>query len=62
MQDMEIEIYQNAVKVKARYKIEQILKMSGEKKVWRGNVRWMLNKENEALKIISLDYQHQKSA
>jgi len=60
-QDMKIEIYQNAVEVKARYEIEQILKMGGEKKVWRGNVRWVLDKENGVLKIISLDYQHQKS-
>jgi hypothetical protein len=35
--------------------------MGGEKKVWRGNVHWVLGKENGALKIISLDYQHQKS-
>ncbi len=61
MQDMKIEIYQNAVEVKARYEIEQISKMGGEKKAWRGNVRWVLGKENGVLKIISLDYQHQKS-
>jgi hypothetical protein len=61
IQDIKIEIYQNAVEVKARYVIEQILKMGGEKKVWRGNVHWVLGKENGALKIISLDYQHQKS-
>jgi hypothetical protein len=31
--------------------------MGGEKKVWRGQVRWVLNKENGVLKIVSLDYQ-----
>ena len=60
-QDMKIEIYQNVVEVKARYEINQILKKGGEKKTWRGFVRWSLSKENGALKILSLDYQHQKT-
>jgi hypothetical protein len=59
IQDMKIEIYQNAVEVKARYVIEQVLRTGGGKKVWRGNVYWVLGKENGALKILSLDYQHQ---
>lgn len=61
LRDMKIEIYQNAIEVIAGYEIEQILKMGGEKKIWRGNARWVLNKENGVLKIVSLDYQHQKS-
>jgi curved DNA-binding protein CbpA len=59
LQDMKIEIYQNAIDVKARYEIEQILKVGAEEKVWRGRVRWVLIKENGALKIFTLDYQHQ---
>jgi curved DNA-binding protein CbpA len=59
LQDMKIEIYQNAIDVKAHYEIEQILKVGAEKKVWRGRVRWVLIKENGALKIFTLDYQHQ---
>ena len=59
IQDMKIEIYQNAVEVKARYEIVQILKTGGGERVWRGNIRWVLGKENGALKILSLDYQHQ---
>ena len=59
LQDMKIEIYQNAIDVKARYEIEQILKIGGEKKVWRGQICWVLGKENGALKIFTLDYQHQ---
>ena len=59
IQDMKIEIYQNAVEVKARYVIEQVLRTGGGKKVWRGNVYWVLGKENGALKILSLGYQHQ---
>jgi hypothetical protein len=59
IQDMKIEIYQNALEVKARYEIVQILKTGGGERVWRGNIRWVLGKENGALKILSLDYQHQ---
>jgi hypothetical protein len=60
IQDMKSEIYQNSLEVRARYEIEQILKMGGEKKVWRGNIRWVLGKENGVLRILSIDYQHQK--
>jgi len=61
IEGMRIEIYQNAVEVKARYEVNQILKKREERKVWRGNIRWVLNNEDGALKIISIDYQHQKS-
>lgn len=59
--DIKIEIYQNAAEVKARYELVQLLKKSGEKKIWRGDIRWTLVKEDGALKILSLDYQPQKS-
>ena len=62
IQDMKIEIYQNVVEVRTHYEIEQILKMGGKKKVWRGQIQWILGKENGVLKIISLDYQHQKTS
>ncbi len=58
-QDMKIETFQNAIEARARYEIEQILKIGGEKKVWRGQICWVLGKENGALKIFTLDYQHQ---
>jgi hypothetical protein len=61
LDDLRIEIYQNGVEVKARYELVQLLKKSGEKKIWRGDIRWTLVKEGGALKILSLDYQHQKS-
>ena len=61
MDDIKIEIYQNAAEVKARYELVQLLKKSGEKKIWRGDIRWTLVKEDGALKILSLDYQPQKS-
>jgi len=60
MEDVKIELYQNAVEVKARYEIDQTLKKGG-KKIWQGQIRWALIKESGALKILYLDYQHHKS-
>ena len=61
MEDTRIEIFQNAVQVRARYEIDQIGKKRGKKKVWRGKIRWILVKENGALKIRFLDYRPQES-
>jgi curved DNA-binding protein CbpA len=61
MDNISVEIYQNGVEVKARYELVQMMKKSGDKRVWRGDIRWSLIKEDGALKILSLDYQHQKS-
>jgi hypothetical protein len=61
MEDTKIEIYQNGVEVRARYKLDQLLKKGGERKTWIGNIRWGLVKENGILKISSLDYQNEKS-
>jgi ketosteroid isomerase-like protein len=61
VEGMKIEIYQNAVEVKARFRVDQTLKKRGEEKVWTGTIRWVLVKEDGALKIISLNYQNQKS-
>jgi curved DNA-binding protein CbpA len=61
LEDMKIEIYQNGVEVKARYEVDQILKKGGEKKIWMGHIQWTLIKEGGGIKIISLNYQHQKS-
>jgi hypothetical protein len=60
-EEMKTEIYQNAVEVKARFRVDQKLKVSGEDKVWKGNIRWILVKEEGKLKISSLDYQNEKS-
>jgi hypothetical protein len=57
IEDVSIEIYQNAVEVNARYKVDQTLKKGGEKKLWKGPIRWVLVKEDGVLKILSLDYQ-----
>jgi hypothetical protein len=61
IEDMKIEIYQNAVEVKARYSVNQVLKIGGEKKVWKGSGRWVLIRENGLLKILSIDYKHEKT-
>jgi len=58
VEEMKIEIYQNAVEVRARYSVNQVLKEGGEKKFWKGDVRWILTKEEEKLQILSVDYQH----
>ncbi len=57
MEDTLIEIYQNAAEVKARFRINQTLKKDGEKRLWKGPIRWVLVKEDAVLKIGMLDYQ-----
>jgi hypothetical protein len=61
MEDPKIEIYENAVEVKARYEIEQTVKRSGATKILRGRIRWVLIKEDGILKISSVDYQNEKT-
>jgi len=58
VEDMRVEIYQNAVEVKARYEVDQILTIDGERKIWKGRIQWMLVKEDGVLKIISINYRH----
>ena len=62
IEDQKVEIYENAVEVKARYKIEQLVEITGERRVFRGRIRWVLTKEGGELKILSIDYQHEKNA
>jgi len=57
MEDPLIEIYENAAEVKARFRINQTLKRNGEKRLWKGPIRWVLVKEDAVLKIGMLDYQ-----
>jgi hypothetical protein len=57
---MKTEIYQNRVEVKARFRIDQVLKKQKQEKVWIGNIRWVLGREDGDLKILSLDYQNEK--
>src|SRR4030042_4975887 len=48
LEDRKVEIYENAVEVKARYEIEQT-KRSGHIKVWKGQGRWVLTKEGRVI-------------
>jgi hypothetical protein len=61
LEDMKIEIYQNGAEVKARYTVNQEFKKGGEKKVLKGSGRWVLVREDGALKILSIDYKHDKT-
>jgi hypothetical protein len=61
IEGLKIEVYENGAEAKAQFQIEQVLRAGGEIKVWKGSIRWVLQKENGALRIISLDYQNQKS-
>jgi hypothetical protein len=60
IRNMQVEPNPNGLEVKARYELNQVLKEGREKKVWRGQIRWILIREKEGFKILSLDYQHQK--
>jgi curved DNA-binding protein CbpA len=60
IRNMQVEPNPNGLEVKARYELNQVLKAGGDKKVWRGQIRWVLVREEEGFKILSLDYQHQK--
>ena len=61
MKDLTFEIYQNGVEARANYELDQVLKRRGEKRAWKGDIRWFLVRENGSLKILSLEYQHQET-
>jgi curved DNA-binding protein CbpA len=59
LSDPKIEICQNAINVKAQYELDQ-LSRNGRRNAFRGCVQWVLAREGEGLKIVSLDYQQTK--
>ncbi|MBP1700654.1 MAG: hypothetical protein H6Q41_5842, partial [Deltaproteobacteria bacterium] len=61
IEGMKIEISQYRVDVKGRFRVDQKLKKDGEDKVLKGNIRWVLVKEEGRLKISSIDYKNEKS-
>jgi hypothetical protein len=61
IEGLKIEVYENGAEAMAQFQIDQVLRAGGERKTWKGSIRWVLHKENGALRIISLDYQNQKS-
>jgi hypothetical protein len=50
------------VEVRGRYKVVQIGRKGGKKKVWRGDIHWVLVREDGALRIRFLDFRPQRSA
>ena len=62
IEETKIEIYQNGVEVKGRYKIEQTAKKGGKQNVWWGDIRWVLVRETGVLKISLLDYRPHRSS
>jgi hypothetical protein len=61
IEGLRIEVYENGAEAKAQFQIKQVMRAGGEIKIWKGSIRWVLHKENGALRILSLDYQNQKS-
>lgn len=55
IEDMRIAIYWNGVEAMGHCEVDQILKRGGQRRVWEGQVRWILVRENGALKIRYLD-------
>ncbi len=53
--------YESAALVEGRYQVDQILNKKGKKKVWTGDVRWILVREDGVPKILCLDFKHQKA-
>lgn len=58
---MNTRIQADRVEMEARYRVKQVLKKGGEEKIFKGKVRWVLVKEEGRLKIVTLNYQHEKS-
>jgi hypothetical protein len=56
-----IEPKQDRLEVKAQYELEGIVAKGRKMQNWKGRVRWVLIREDGALKVLSLDYQPQSS-
>jgi hypothetical protein len=54
-----IEPHQDRVEVRARYELDGILVKGRKSLTWKGQIRWVLVREDGALKVLSLDYQPQ---
>ena len=56
-----IEPKQDRMEVKAQYALEGIVSKGRKMQTWKGQIRWVLIKEDGVLKVLSLDYQPQSS-
>ncbi len=59
--NVKVEPHKDGLQVMADYELEGVLKKGKERRVWKGQVRWVLMKEEGGLKVLSLDYQPHKS-
>jgi ketosteroid isomerase-like protein len=55
IEDIRIDVFQNAVVVRGHCEVDQVLKRGRQRRVWEGEVRWILVRENGVLKIRYLD-------
>ncbi|MDP2971438.1 MAG: DnaJ domain-containing protein [Deltaproteobacteria bacterium] len=62
LDDIKVSISGSEAEAMVRYQVIQRLKNRGGEKLWRGNLRWVLVKEDGVLRIITLDYQNDKSS
>ena len=49
------------MEVKAQYALEGIVSKGRKMQTWKGQIRWVLIKEDGVLKVLSIDYQPQSS-
>ena len=56
----EIKPQQNSVEVRGQYQLDGVLMNTRKKVNWKGQIRWVLVREDGDLRIVSLDYQPQK--
>ena len=61
LDDIKVSINGSEAEAMVRYQVIQRLKNRGGEKLWNGNLRWVLVKEEGVLRIITLDYQNNKS-
>jgi ketosteroid isomerase-like protein len=61
LEDMKIKVNQNVAEARGHYTLVQKQKRRWKEKVWKGDIRWVLIRENGALKIRYLDYTPEKS-
>jgi len=50
----------NSTEVRGQYQLDGVLMDSRKKVNWKGQIRWVLVREDGEIKILSLDFQPQK--
>ncbi len=60
MEEVKINMDPHRVEVRARFHVDQRLKKGEVEKIWKGNIHWVLVKEDGVFKIVALNYQYEK--